>query len=334
MESHDMATRIAALEGELANLKQELTDRPDATSSRRDVFKKLAIAGAGAAAGAVVMARPAAANTGDTRFLGVGQEAANMTYLRNGTAAGSFATGDLNTAEATMFWVDNRLSALPAGHGIRGDGKGVLGRGLWGHSDSNGIGVAGDGGIGVLASGARAALQVADTGTAPPTPCRRPRQGRAHHGRQRRPLVLRGRRHARHLAPGLRGRHVGSAAPARHAGARVRLAPRRHERRPVVRRRQPQHLARRHHDQPGRARRRATGAMVSLTLDSTVSSGFLALFAKGIPWPGNSNANWYTNGQILAVTTVTAVDTTAAATVLAGGPGSTQIIIDVIGYYR
>ena len=78
----------------------------------------------------------------------------------------------------------------------------------------------------------------------------------------------------------------------------------------------------------------ATGAMVSLTLDSTVSSGFLALFAKGIAWPGNSNANWYTNGQILAVTSVTDVDTTAAATVLAGGPGSTQIIIDVIGYYR
>ena len=62
MEPHDMATRIAALEGELANLKQELTDRPDATSSRRDVFKKLAIAGAGAAAGAVVLARPAAAD--------------------------------------------------------------------------------------------------------------------------------------------------------------------------------------------------------------------------------------------------------------------------------
>ena len=68
-----------------------------------------------------------------------------------------------------MFWIDNRLSALATGHGIRGDGKGVLGRGIWGHSDSDGIGVAGDGGIGVLAVGTRAALQVGDTGTAPPT---------------------------------------------------------------------------------------------------------------------------------------------------------------------
>ena len=50
-------------------------------------------------------------------------------------------------------------------------------------------------------------------------------------------------------------------------------------------------------------------------------------------WPGTSNVNWYTNGQILAVTTVTAVDATAKVTVHAGGPGSTQFVIDVIGYY-
>ena len=43
--------------------------------------------------------------------------------------------------------------------------------------------------------------------------------------------------------------------------------------------------------------------------------------------------NWYTTGQIVAVTTVTAVDPTAKIKVLAGGPGSTQFIVDVIGYY-
>jgi hypothetical protein len=73
---------------------------------------------------------------------------------------------------------------------------------------------------------------------------------------------------------------------------------------------------------------------VSLTLDATNGSGFVALFANGIPWPGNSNANWYTTGQILAVTTVTVVDAAARATVFAGGPGSTQVIVDVIGYYQ
>ena len=77
----------------------------------------------------------------------------------------------------------------------------------------------------------------------------------------------------------------------------------------------------------------AAAALISLTLDATAGAGFLGVFANGIAWPGTSNANWYTNGQILAVTTVTAVDATAKVTVHAGGPGSTQFVIDVIGYY-
>jgi hypothetical protein len=78
----------------------------------------------------------------------------------------------------------------------------------------------------------------------------------------------------------------------------------------------------------------ATGALISLTLDSTLQSGFLAVFANGIAWPNNSNINWYATGQIVAVTTVTAVDATGKVTVLAGGPGATQFIIDVIGYFH
>jgi len=77
----------------------------------------------------------------------------------------------------------------------------------------------------------------------------------------------------------------------------------------------------------------ATGALISLTLDATIRSGFLAVFAAGIAFPGTSNANWYQDGQILAVTTVSAVDATGAVTVFAGGPGQTQFIIDVIGFY-
>jgi hypothetical protein len=78
----------------------------------------------------------------------------------------------------------------------------------------------------------------------------------------------------------------------------------------------------------------AVAALLSLTLDGTTNAGFLAVFANGIPYPGNSNANWYTSGQILAVTTVTAVGADAKAIVLAGGVGSTQFVIDIIGYYQ
>jgi hypothetical protein len=77
----------------------------------------------------------------------------------------------------------------------------------------------------------------------------------------------------------------------------------------------------------------ATGALISLTLDATVQSGFLSVFAAGLAYPGTSNANWYTTGQILAVTTVSAVDAAAAVTLNAGGPGRTEVIVDVIGFY-
>ena len=77
----------------------------------------------------------------------------------------------------------------------------------------------------------------------------------------------------------------------------------------------------------------ATGALLSLTLDATVQSGFLAVFAAGIAFPGTSNANWFQDGQILAVTTVSAVDAAGAVTVFAGGPGRTQFLIDIIGFY-
>jgi hypothetical protein len=332
--AHDeVASRIAALEGELAALKQEVAARPEPETSRRDVFKKLAIAGAGAAVGAVALSKPAGAATGDNRVLGVGQEASNMTYLRNGTAPGFFATGDLNTSEATMFWVDNRLSALPTAHGIRGDGKGVLGRGLWGHSDSNGIGVAGDGGIGVLAFGTRAALQVADTGAAPPTRADAHVKGELTTDANGDLWFC--------VADGTPGTWRQLSGPTTSGQLHLLAAPVRvYDSRPGGT-----------NDGPisGGATRvvslagttatpavpaGATGALVSLTLDATVSSGFLAMFSNAVTWPGNSNVNWYTNGQILAVTTVSAVDVDGKIKVLAGGPGSTQFIIDVIGYYR
>jgi hypothetical protein len=78
----------------------------------------------------------------------------------------------------------------------------------------------------------------------------------------------------------------------------------------------------------------ATAALFSLTLDATVASGFLGVFSNAVPWPGNSNVNWYTGGQILAVTTVSVVDPLSRVRVQAGGPGSTHFIVDVIGYFR
>ena len=77
----------------------------------------------------------------------------------------------------------------------------------------------------------------------------------------------------------------------------------------------------------------ATGALISVTLDSTTAEGFVAVFSNAVADVSSSNLNWYTTGQILAVTTVSAVDAQARIKVKAGGGGTTQLIVDVIGYY-
>ncbi len=326
---HDVAARISALERELSALRQAVAEQPPATASRRDVMKKLAIAGAGAAAGAVVLTKPAAADTGQALTIGHAQTAQNITYLLNGPVTGG--TGNVSNplaSEPTMFWVDNRTSALINGNGIRGDGKGVLGRGVWGHSDSDGIGVAGDGGIGVLATGTRAARQLGALGPPPP---------------QRTDAHVKGElttdasgdlsfctadgtpgtwRQLTATPPGLL---TSLPAPVRFYDSRPGDGP----------------LAGVLERTVSLAGPPATpavpagsaAALISLTLDATLGAGFLGVFANGVAWPGTSNVNWYTNGQIVAVTTVTSVDATGKVSVHAGGPGSTQFVIDVIGSF-
>ena len=80
MANDDVAARIEALENELAALKEHVAAQPDAETSRRDLFKKLAIAGAGAAVGSVAFgATRADATTGAALVLGQLQTAANIT---------------------------------------------------------------------------------------------------------------------------------------------------------------------------------------------------------------------------------------------------------------
>src|SRR5262249_27832843 len=133
------------------------------------MFKKLALAGAGAIAGGAVVASadPAGATSGNSLILGQAQTADRLTAILNGGNIPN-GLGNLLPTEPTMFWVDNRQSTLANSNGIRGDGKGVVGQGVWDHSDSDGVGVAGDGGIGVLATGTRAAVQLGALGPPPP----------------------------------------------------------------------------------------------------------------------------------------------------------------------
>jgi hypothetical protein len=188
----DEPSRIATLEAEVAELTATIArlaermdgGRPardtvaastvaeelapvDSVSSRRAMLKKVALVGAGAAAGAALLSStPAAATDGSPVLIGNNQGATRITYLGNGAFGPT--PGTLLTSEATMFWTDNRNSTLPSANGLRGDGKGPAGAGLWGNSDSGGIGVLAGGGIGVVTVGSRAAALLTPVGTPGP----------------------------------------------------------------------------------------------------------------------------------------------------------------------
>ncbi|MEZ5143021.1 MAG: hypothetical protein R2726_10960 [Acidimicrobiales bacterium] len=79
----------------------------------------------------------------------------------------------------------------------------------------------------------------------------------------------------------------------------------------------------------------ASGVLVTLTVvNGSANGGFLALFAAGSPIPSTSSINWSGAGQVVATTTVSAVDATAQVAVFCPPNSSTNLILDVIGYYQ
>jgi hypothetical protein len=74
----------------------------------------------------------------------------------------------------------------------------------------------------------------------------------------------------------------------------------------------------------------AVGAVVNLTVVSTVGAGFLTLYAAGVPRPGTSSINWFASGQTLANQATTAVGPGNQLTVYAGG--ETQFLVDLLAY--
>ena len=139
--------------------------------SRRNLLKIAGAAAGGAAIAAVAASAPkASAATGEGLVGGAFNLAANITYVRNGTGANGGATPPLTT-EATMMWVDNRLSVID-GNGLRGDGHGK-GTGLWGVNDNgtegSGVNAFAALGTGVIAQGGLGAVQLVASGPEPAT---------------------------------------------------------------------------------------------------------------------------------------------------------------------
>lgn len=78
-------------------------------------------------------------------------------------------------------------------------------------------------------------------------------------------------------------------------------------------------------------------ALLNVTLDQTAGSGFLTVFAPENPdtivAPPVSTVNWYTNNQIVANLAVSGMIEEADIYFTTGGPGSTHVIVDVLGYF-
>ena len=75
----------------------------------------------------------------------------------------------------------------------------------------------------------------------------------------------------------------------------------------------------------------ARTAVLNLTVTRTVGAGYVAVFRADIPWPGNSSINWSGPNENIANGVITQVDPTGKIKIR-GGDGTTDVIIDRIGY--
>lgn len=78
----------------------------------------------------------------------------------------------------------------------------------------------------------------------------------------------------------------------------------------------------------------AVSALVNVTIDGTTTTGFLTVYSSAVAQPASSSINWSAPNQILANMSVVAVPADGTIKITAGGGGSTQLVVDVLGFYR
>ncbi len=77
----------------------------------------------------------------------------------------------------------------------------------------------------------------------------------------------------------------------------------------------------------------AVSALVNVTIDGTTAQGFLTVYSSAVAQPAASSINWSAAGQILANMNTVVVGADGIK-ITAGGGGTTQVIVDVLGFYR
>jgi len=335
----------------------DATASEQATSTRRGVLKLAGAAAAGVAAVAVTgTTNHVAALSGDTMTLGqagdgtVATDAAHQSsgqtrfdWLPGGTGVGflfqagsTYKNHDASVPCALAGWTTSATnptgvygySNIPAGNGVVGV--------------SGGVGVAGSGGTYALSaiSGGKASLLLGSATTAPPTRIDAHAVGEMENSNGDLWWCV---------AAGMPGtwRKISGTGV---AGAFHPVTPGRvYDSRQVLP--TPGQLASGANRTISVADRRdatlTTGAVVqanfvpagataiaaNITVTATVGSGFLVCNPGGVTTVGASTINWSATAQTIANGVILALDTTRQLTIVAGGGGTTQFIVDITGYY-
>lgn len=345
--SPELQTQLDTLTETVNVLQQELRelrskgppaaadDADEGSRSRRQMLKLVGGAAvAGVAATALGSSQQAAATSNEAIVAGHLNFANNITYLAPG-AASNTTPGTALTSEATLFWADNRNSTLPNAVGLRGDGKST-GFGLWGNNDFGGVGVfAGSTGIGVQASGGRAAAYITGAGTDPNT--------RADaHNRGEIDIDANGNLWFCTVAgtPGTWRKLSGpSAAGALHAISPARAYDSRWTGGPLATNTSRIVSVADGHTLAGAVNAAnvvptgATAVAYNITITQTVGSGFLSVTPGNATDITTSAINWASSGLNLANGLIVGLDTARQIKVFCGGGGSTDFIVDINGYF-
>jgi hypothetical protein len=319
-------------------------------ASRRGLLKLAGAAAAGTAAAVAVNALPAAAADGDA-ITASGQPSTTATststtgLVYTNTAAPTATTGFI-TSNTNLFTVRDTISGIllfpPNGSSypaaIGGYTNRTVANGVYGYSAMPGYGVVGygsdDAGVGVLARGAKANVEMFSAGTAPNTRTDAHLKGEMICDANGDVWVC--------VAAGSPGTWRQLAGTATAGSLHLLAAPKR-----VYSSRAADEPAAVGPKTPLSAGTRtidckqgssgvpagATGLVLNVTAIAASANGYLSVSPGAAGFSGTSTLNWTANGAVVANGVTVGAGAGATIDVTIGGGGTADFIVDVMGYY-
>jgi hypothetical protein len=77
-----------------------------------------------------------------------------------------------------------------------------------------------------------------------------------------------------------------------------------------------------------------TAVLLNVAATNTTGVGFLGVFMAGTAWPGNASVNWDHSQATVSNFAVVPVDANKKFTIHAGGSGTVDVVVDLLGYCR